>query len=167
MKTQTHLSGGLVLLLALLVYVPARAQGPAPQQDGDSGSSGRGLSTVDSEKLEQAVALFEQGKLKEAQVLLAKIREHNQMEGDPSLIEGLCYEILCLHGLNDHHASMNLLSALEIGAPGVPPEIRESLAWAQIDGLFYFRKFEDIFSAIEAFRSAHPGVGPLGRGDGI
>lgn len=114
MKTRTPLSGGLVLLLALLIYVPARAQGPVPKQ---------GIA--------------------------------------PASTEALCYQILDLHGLNDHHASMELLGALDIGAAEVPPEFREDLAWARIDGLFYFRKFEEIFPAIEAFRSAYPASGRL------
>jgi hypothetical protein len=34
--------------------------------------------------------------------------------------------------------------------------MREDLAWARIDGLFFYRKFENIFPAIEAFRNQHP-----------
>ncbi len=71
-------------------------------------------------------------------------------------------DALTLHGAKDYRGVMKALGKMDVRAVAVPPQMREDLAWARIDGLFFYRKFEDIFSAIEAFRKEHPASARLG-----
>jgi hypothetical protein len=63
---------------------------------------------------------------------------------------------LGLHEAKDYNGLIKALEKVDVQAAAVPPQMREDLAWARIDGLFFYRKFEEIFSAIETFRKEHP-----------
>lgn len=145
---------GLVLTAGICWAAPILAQDAA---------SGGGPAPVDPASLEEAVGLFEQGKIDEAANLLAQIRESGGgVLSESALNSARCYEALCSHSVGDFHLLMELLEPLDSGSFVVVQEIREELAWARIDGLFYFRKFEKIPPAIEAFRAEHPGSRKLG-----
>ncbi len=71
-------------------------------------------------------------------------------------------DALTLHGAKDYRGLMKALGKMDVQAAAVPPQMREDLAWARIDGLFFYRKFEDIFAAIEAFKTNHPASARMG-----
>src|SRR5690606_20389542 len=73
-----------------------------------------------------------------------------------------CQDALKLHGVKDYPGLMKALGKVDIRAAAVPPQMREDLAWARLDGLFFFRKFEEILPAIEAFRVEHPASARMG-----
>jgi hypothetical protein len=73
-----------------------------------------------------------------------------------------CQDALKLHGAKDYPGLMKALRKVDIQAAAVPPQMREDLAWARLDGLLFFRKFEEILPAIEAFRIEYPTSAHMG-----
>lgn len=71
-------------------------------------------------------------------------------------------DALNLHAAKDYSGLIKALEKIDLQAASVPPQMRENLAWARIDGLFFFRKFEDIFAVIDTFRNEHPSSARLG-----
>lgn len=66
-------------------------------------------------------------------------------------------DALARHRAGDYQGLHRALGPLGKPAAGLPSEMRGELEWSRIDCMRFFRKFDDIFPAIEAFRSAHPG----------
>jgi len=126
--------GALLAVGALAVYVLAQPGAP------DATS-----------QLDDAVALLALGKPQEAKALLATIDA-----GDPAYEAAKRYSALCSYELKDYLGFLKAVESFEVSAPVVPAEIREELGYARIDALFRYRKFEDIFPKIQAFRTAHP-----------
>jgi len=127
---------GLALgFVALVTYVLAQQSLPPGAPD----------------KLGAAIALLNEGKPQDAKQLLATIEP-----GDPTYEAAKRYSALCSYELKDYLGFLKAVESFEIGAPVVPPEIQEELAFERVGALFYFRKFEDIFPKIQAFRTAHP-----------
>jgi len=127
--------GALLALGAVAVFVLAQSISPN--------------ATVS--KLDSAIALLALDKPQEAKELLATIEP-----GDPSYEAAKRYSALCLYELKDYLGFLKAVESFEISAPVVPPEIQEELAFERIAARFYYRKFEDIFPKIQAFRTAHP-----------
>ncbi|MCX7722463.1 MAG: hypothetical protein N2379_05310 [Verrucomicrobiae bacterium] len=100
--------------------------------------------------LDQAVALLGLGNPQAAKELLAQIEAR-----DPSYEAARRYLALCLHELKDQRGFLKAIESIDLDAPVVPPEVREDLAFRQIDALFQCRKFEDIFDKIRAFRTTY------------
>jgi hypothetical protein len=109
-----------------------------------------------ADKLTTAIAVLSEGKLEQAKELLSRIGP-----GDPAYPAAQRYLALCLHEAGDWRGFLKLTEQMDLTAPVVPAEIREELAFRQIDALFRARKFEEIFGRIEAFQQRYPGSGHL------
>jgi len=139
------------VLLALSFYLHAQTQ-----ESESSGNAPPPLS-ANANALAEAIALYNAGKSAEAQALLVTLPKD-----DPDFAAAERYRALCLHDLKDYHGFMKAIESADIRAAVVPPGIVEKLAFNQIDCLFFFRKFEDIFPAIQSFQNSHPDSVHLG-----
>jgi hypothetical protein len=102
MKRPFYFLGGLTVAMALVVHVsaqtPVLAKSPsdaAPKPESDQ-------LPVDTNKLAQGVALFHQGKFKEAEDLLGYIRKYNKSDArNPDYVIAVCHEALCRYALTN------------------------------------------------------------------
>lgn len=149
MSSQVGVLSRLVLTAGALSVAPLVGEEPL---------GGEEIYAVTRGTYDKAVGLFEEEQIDEASALFAHIRESEEgMLPESVLNSARCYEALCLHSEGDYHLLMEVVEPLDLDSVAVAPEIAEGVAWAQIDGLFHFRIFEQILPAIDAFRLAYPG----------
>lgn len=105
-----------------------------------------------ADKLTAALAVLGQGDVQQAKELLTAIGP-----GEPAYPAAQRYLAICVHEAGDWRGFLKLTEQMDLSAPVVPREIREELAYRQIDALFKARKFEELLPRISAFQQTYPG----------
>ncbi len=136
MKRKLIVAGIVACVSAAAVYVVAQTLLPARRTD----------------TLSQALVLFAKGNVQQAKDLLASIGPEQ-----PGYEAARRYLALCMHELGDWRGFLKAVEGLDLDAPVVPVQVREELAFRQIDALFKARKFEEIFARMDAFQQRYPG----------
>lgn len=108
------------------------------------------------EALTAAIMRLENDENAEAKELIDTIDEN-----DPDYDAAQAYGAVCAFRLDDLKGFLNAMETLDLNQGGTPPEIREDLAYKQIDALFNYRKFESLLERIPQFQSNHPNSSEL------
>ena len=101
-------------------------------------------------KLNQAVALFNQGQPQAARTVLATIGTNDAGYGIAK-----CYDALCLYSLTNKLGFLKTLKSPAVQGAIIPNALVEDLEFKQIDALFYYRKFEELLPKIAEFQASH------------
>jgi len=115
--------------------------------------------TDSSDTAQNASALFAQGELQKAQALFAAVPP-----SDPAYSEACAYDALCRYQIcraaqtNDYRWFFDALKSPALQDPSVPKELREELAFAEIDARYASRQFGslNILPLIAAFKKQYP-----------
>ena len=113
--------------------------------------------TTDS--LTTAIALYQQGEVRQAQALLASIAPSDPAYGVAQAYDALCRYALCRAArTNDYRWFSDALGSPAVQQAVLPPGVREDLAFKEIDALYQSAKFQEdeALPKIAAFQTAYP-----------
>lgn len=102
-------------------------------------------------KLAQADALITAENLQQATNVLATIKPT-----DPEFLASGFYKALAFQKLGDYHRFLEMMSALSTNRAYVPTDLKEYLAFKQIEALYQFRRFEELLPKTRAFPQGYP-----------
>src|SRR5207249_1484767 len=101
--------------------------------------------------LDDAIALLNGGQPEQAKQLIATIGQDQ-----PDYGAAQCYNALCLYALGDYRGFLKQLDSAAVKQATIGADVREDLAFKQIDALFRYRRFEDLLPRLRAFQQAYP-----------
>ena len=132
----------LVLCLALGAYSFAQTGGSSTPPD----------------NLQAAIALLNQNQLQQAQQLFASVSTNS-----PDYNIARCYDALCLYQLDDKRKFLRILQSSAVQNAQISQDMAEDLEFKQIDALFFYRRFEELFPAIAVYQAEYPNLTRIGQ----
>ena len=117
------------------------------------------LAQQSADTLEPALALYQQGELRQAQALFAAVNSNDVAYATAQAYDALCrYEICRLEETNGYSWFLNALKSPTLQQATLSPELREDLAFKEIDARYRSRLFGSIATIplIASFQQGYP-----------
>lgn len=115
--------------------------------------------TTAADAFQLAVALYEQGEVRQAQPLFAGVAPSSPAYGIAMAYDALCrYEICRADATNGYSWFLSALKAPALQQAALPAELREDLAFKDIDALYRTGQFQDdkALPKIATFQATYP-----------
>jgi len=119
----------------------------------------RSLAAAAPDQLAVAIKLYQQGEVSLAQAMFAAIQPNDPACGVAQAYDALCRYALCRAArTNDYRWFLNALASPAVQQAVLPPELREDLAFKEIDALYLSGQFQEdqALRKIAAFQTAYP-----------
>lgn len=136
---------GVLALGTLCVYVFAQQTSSVDTTSG----------TTDT--LATAITLIDVGDPEDALGVIADIPAT-----DPQYAVGQCYQAVALFDLDDYQAFLKQIEQPEVQNAVIAPDLRQDLAFKEIEALFHFRRLDDVVAKAQAFQTQNAGSSQLG-----
>jgi hypothetical protein len=111
------------------------------------------------DQLSAGIAIYQQGEFRLAQAVFAQISPSDPAYGVAQAYDALCrYELCRAARTNDYQWFLNALESPVLASAGLAPELREDLAFKEVDALYQSGQFEGRpgFTKVSAFLQAYP-----------
>jgi hypothetical protein len=119
----------------------------------------RSSAAATPDQLSAGLAIYQQGEFRLAQALFAEISPSDPAYAVAQAYDALCrYELCRAAGTNDYQWFSNALQSATLQSADLAPELREDLAFKEVDALYHSGQFEGRpgFTKISAFLQAYP-----------